>query len=330
MKPSSQALSLFQPSSFTAPLNPSAHRLAQQFCQHHRDPQKVMQVYLNTLAVSAVEFYLRCMGIETNRAASQSHDPLMHLALDVADLELPGKGRLECRPLLPDASVLTIPPEGWGNSPTQRLRQRIATIAVQFPPSLQEATLLGFAPAGCQEIALDQLRSLDDLLVYLDSIQPPAVSRVNLSQWLENLFETGWQSLAALTGVAQPRLAATFRNSAETAIRRAKLIDLGVHLGAEAVALLVAINPMEPAATELETEPMVEVWVQLHPTGETSHLPPNISLSLRSEQGETLQTVISRHQDNYIQLKRFRGTPGECFDIKVAFGETCTTESFVI
>ena len=320
MKPLSQALS-FQSSSFTAPLNPSAHRLAQRFCQHHRDPQKVMQVYLNTLAVSAVEFYLHCMGIKTNQAASQSHDPVMQLALDVADLELPGKGKLDCRPLLPDASMLTIPPEGW--------RNRVAAVAVQFPPSLQEATLLGFAPAGVQEIALDQLRSLDDLLVYLDAIQPLAASRVHLSRWLEDLFETGWQSLAGLTGVAQPRLAATFRNSAETAVQRAKLIDLGVHLGAESVALLVAINPMGPAATESE-EPMVEVWVQLHPTGETSYLPHNISLSLLSEQGETLQTVISRQQDNYVQLKRFRGTPGECFDIRVAFGETRTTESFVI
>lgn len=307
---------------FTIPLSASAHHLAQQFCHQQGSVQKVKQVYLNALAVSAVECYLQCMGIKTNRGASQSHDPIMQSALDVADLELPGKGKLECRPLLPNTPVLHIPPEVWSD--------RIAYIAVQLSPSLQEATLLGFAPTGCQEIAVDQLRSLDDLLIYLDSIQPPAVHRVNLSQWLENLFETGWQSLAGLTGVAQPRLAATFRNSAETAIRRAKLIDLGVHLGAESVALLVAINPIEPAAAELEAKPMVEVWVQLHPTGETSYLPPDISLSLRSDQSETLQAVISPHQDNYIQLKRFRGTPGECFDIRVAFGETCTTESFVI
>ncbi|MEM8808374.1 MAG: DUF1822 family protein, partial [Cyanobacteria bacterium P01_G01_bin.38] len=175
---------------------------------------------------------------------------------------------------------------------------------------------------------LDQLRSLDDLADYLNQIQPTSY-RVNLSNWLENLFETGWQSLTALTGLEQPRLAATFRNSAqlsETATRRAKLIDLGVQLGIESVALLVAIAPVESNDADYR----VEIWVQLHPTDETSYLPSNISLSLLSEGGETLQAVESRHQDNYIQLKRFRGIPGECFDIQIAFGETCTTEAFVI
>lgn len=311
---------------FTVPLSPSAHRLAQQFCAQHSSSQKAKQVYLNTLAVSAVEFYLHCMGVKTDWGVSQSYDPLAQSVLDAADLTLPEKGKLECRPLLPDTSVLLIPPEVWS--------ERIATVAVQLTPDLQKATLLGFAPAGCQEIGVEQLRLLDTLLDYLDLSQPSARPRVNLNQWLKNLFETGWQSLAALTGMAQPRLAATFRNSTETSIRRAKLIDLGVHLGAESVALLVAIAPLEPNApgqeAQSEQESGVEVWIQLHPTGETSYLPFTVSLSLLSETGEALQTVESRRQDNYIQLKRFRGTPGECFDIRVAFGETCATESFVI
>ncbi|MGB3293832.1 MAG: DUF1822 family protein [Phormidesmis sp.] len=315
---------------FMVPLSASAHRLAQQFCQQHSSPQKAKQVYLNTLAVSAVEFYLGCMDVETDWRASQSYDPIMQSMLDVADLALVGKGKLECRPLLPDTPVLTIPPEVRSDSPTERHCQRLAYLAVQLSSSLQEATLLGFAPAGCQRVAIDQLRSLDTLLDYLEPISAPTAGRVNLSQWLENLFETGWQSLSVLTGTAQPRLAATFRNSAETAIRRAKLIDLGVHLGAESVALLVAITPLTVEATETGTEPTVEIWVQIHPTGETRYLPSSLSLSLLSETGEALQTAESRHQDNYIQLKRFRGTLGECFDIKVAFGEICTTESFVI
>ena len=307
---------------FTVPLSASAHRLAQQFCQRHSSPQKAKQVYLNTLAVSAAEFYLGCMDVETDWRASQSYDPIMQSMLDVADLALVGRGKLECRPLLPDTPVLTIPPEVQSD--------RLAYLAVQLSSSLQEATLLGFAPAGRQAITIDQLRSLDTLLDYLEPISIPAAGRVNLSQWLENLFEAGWQSLSTLTGTTQPPLAATFRNSAETAIRRAKLIDLGVHLGAESVALLVAITPIAVEATEPGTEPTVEICVQIHPTGETRHLPPSLSLSLLSETGEALQTAESRHQDNYIQLKRFRGTPGECFDIKVAFGETYTTESFVI
>ena len=323
-----------------APLTPSAHRLAQQFCQQHKDPQKVKQVYLNTLAVSAVEFYLGCMGVKTNRSASQSYDPIMQLMLDVADLELPGRGKVECRPLLPDTSVLSVPPEAWSD--------RLATIAVRLSVSLKEATLLGFAPAGCREIAVDQLRSLDDLTEYLNPIQSPATDRINLSHWLENRFTAGWQSLTALTGLNQPRLASTFRSSApsselnEVETRRAKLIDLGVQLGFESVALLVAITPVKPEikpevkpeikpeTPASDAEPRVEIWAQIHPVGETDYLPPDLSLSMLSATGETLQAVKSRHQDNYIQLKRFRGIPGETFGIKVSFGDMCTTELFVI
>lgn len=310
---------------FTVPLSASAHRLARQFCHRHRHPQKGKQVYLNTLAVSAVEFYLRCMGVETDWPGSQSHDPIMQSTLDVADLALPGKGRLECRPQLPYMSVLSIPPEAW--------RDRLGYVVVQLPPSLQEANLLGFAPAGRQELVIDQLRSLDVLMEHLNRVQPPTSAQVHLSQWLDNLFEAGWQSLTALTGLDQPRLAMTFRNQAqldEGVIRRAKLIDLGVQLGYESVALLVAITPIEPDPTAPDPEPRVEIWVQIHPVGGTHFLPPNLHLSLLSETGEVIQATTSRHQDNYIQLKRFRGAPGECFDIRVAFGKTFTTEAFMI
>ncbi|NJM97140.1 MAG: DUF1822 family protein [Phormidesmis sp. RL_2_1] len=318
-----------------APLPPSAHRLAQRFCQQHKDSQKVKQVYLNTLAVSAVEFYLGCMGVETNRSSSQSCDPIVQTALDIADLDLLGRGKVECRPLLPETSVLRIPPEAWSD--------RIATIAVQLSPSLKAATLLGFAPSGCHEIAIDELRSLDDLTEYLNLTQPPVTARIHLSHWLENQFTAGWQSLTALTGLNQPRLASSFRNSvpssdlndlSELETRRAKLIDLGVQLGFESVALLVAITPLrpevQPETPASEAEPRIEIWVQIHPVGDADYLPPEINLSLLAATGETLQAVQSRHQDNYIQLKRFRGTPGEAFDLKISFGEMDTTESFVI
>jgi hypothetical protein len=48
-----------------------------------------------------------------------------------------------------------------------------------------------------------------------------------------------------------------------------------------------------------------------------------------SKLGETLQEVRSRSQDNYIQLKQFRGLAGECFNIQVAFGDASVTEKFV-
>jgi hypothetical protein len=39
---------------FTVPLSSSAHHLAEQFCRQQSNQKKAKQVYLNTLAVSAV------------------------------------------------------------------------------------------------------------------------------------------------------------------------------------------------------------------------------------------------------------------------------------
>lgn len=303
---------------FTVALSSSAHRLAEQFRRQQTNPQKAKQVYLNTLAVSAVKFYLRCLEIETDWEASQSWNPVMQALMDVADLNVLGLGKLECRPVLSEIQVVRIPPEVWSD--------RIGYVAVQLDQSLREATLLGFTKtAGNGELPLNQLRSLEDLLEHLSHIrQPvPVEIRVNLSQWFQNLFEAGWQSLEALLGSDQDNLALGLRSTPQLndSVKGTKLVDLGLQLGSQSVALLVTIAP--------EVDQKVGIVVQLHPTGE-DYLPPNVSLILRSESGVTLQEVQSRSQDNYIQLKRFRGLPGECFNIQVAFGDVSVTEIFVI
>src|SRR4028119_2345673 len=180
---------------FTVPLSSSAYHLAEQFCRQQSNQKKAKQVYLNTLAVSAVNFYLRCMGVETDWEASQSRNPVMLSILDVADLEIPNLGKLECRPVLPQDNVVHIPSEVWSD--------RIGYVAVQLDQSLRVATLLGFSEtAGSGSLPISQLRSLEDLLEHLRQIEQPESVKtlVNLSQWFENLFETGWQSLEALLG----------------------------------------------------------------------------------------------------------------------------------
>jgi hypothetical protein len=254
--------------------------------------------------------------------------------LDVADVEIPNLGKLECRPVLPQDKVIHIPPEVWSD--------RIGYVAVQLDQSLKQATLLGFSKtAGSGELAISQLRSLEDLLEHLRQIEQPeqALTRVNLSQWFENVFEASWQSLEALLGTNQENLAFSFRSASglsERQVKRAKLINLGLQLGSQSVALLVAlalakrdeVQPAEGIAPEADQK--VGILVQVHPVGEETYLPPSLRLSLLSEAGDILQEVQSRSQDNYIQLKRFRGNPGECFSIQVAFGDASMTETFEI
>lgn len=149
---------------FTVPLGVEAHLLAERFRRHQSNPQKGKQVYVNTLAVYAVNFYLRCMGIETNWEASDSYDPMMQSFMDVADLEVPHLGRLECRPVLPGTQVIEIPPEVCCD--------RIAYVVVQMTESLKEATLLGFTETAATEtLGLEQLRSLAEFPPYLHQLR---------------------------------------------------------------------------------------------------------------------------------------------------------------
>lgn len=308
------------------PLSLSAHRLAQQFCAHHAEPQKAKQVYLNTMAVSAVRFYLQCMAIETDWAASQSYDPMMQAMLNVADLVVEQRGILECRPVLLEDQSVWIPPEVWAD--------RIGFVAVRLNDSLRQAELLGFSAVAASTVPIVQLQPLKDLLPQLYAA--PA-ARLQLTDWLTGRLkpwaDAGWQVIESLSS---PSPALSFRSDTqmgEETTQRAKLIDLGVQIGNEPVALLVAIAPSMTAKSisgqALVPEP-VEILVQVHPTQGRLYLPADLSLRMLSETGALFQETRSRDYDNYIQLRQFRGVPGECFDIQLTFGNTSIVETFVI
>lgn len=81
------------------PITQSAQQIALQFASEQPNEPKALQVYLNTLAVCAVNNYLRIMDVPTDLTASDSWNPVLRLAADVADLWVIGLGRLECRPV---------------------------------------------------------------------------------------------------------------------------------------------------------------------------------------------------------------------------------------
>jgi Protein of unknown function (DUF1822) len=168
-----------QPLTFTVPLTSSAYRLAEQFQRQQTNPTQAKQVYLNTLAVYAVNFYLQCLDIETDWDKSDSWDTVMQTFMDIADLKVKNLGKLECRPILPDERVCYIPSEVWSN--------RIGCVAVQINESTREATLLGFTPFLGGEnppdfLPIADFKSLDNLInrlkegiAFLESRDPVAV-----------------------------------------------------------------------------------------------------------------------------------------------------------
>jgi hypothetical protein len=298
---------------FTVPLTLKAHQLAQQFHQQHSNLKKAKQVYLNTLAVQAVEFYLGCLGIETDLQASDSWNPALQTLANIADLKVKDLGKLECRPVLADAQICQVPPEVWSN--------RIGYVAVRLDRALTQATLLGFLPAvNKEEVPLSELRQLEDLPEYLSQLKQPA----KLSQWLNNVFETGWETLESLFEPPPTELAFRFRTRTTTpensafGVKRGKRLSLE-RLGEE-VALCVELKPV--ASSEMN------IAVEVYPTESQSYLPQDLQLMVLDENGEAVMQAQARSTKT-IQLK-FSGESGERFSVRVALGDVSVTEGFVV
>lgn len=292
---------------FTVPLALEAHSQAEQFRRYQSNPHKAKQVYLNTLTVYAVNIYLQCREFETDLEKSASWNPVMQTLMDVADLVVKNRGKLECRPVLPNMEFVGVPAEVWS--------ERIGYVAVQLHASLREATLLGFVPKATRsQLPLSQLRSLAELPGYLNQVSP----LVKLSQWFENVFAAGWQAVEALVSVETPlELAFSFRGTPE--VKRCKLIELG--MPSQSVAMIVGITQ--------ESEQEIDISVEVQPLQGQTYLPTNLQLAVVDEDGEAVINAHTSSENENMQLE-FRGESGERFQIQVTLGDVSVTENFVI
>jgi hypothetical protein len=103
-------------------------------------------------------------------------------------------------------------------------------------------------------------------------------------------------------------------------VRRNKVIDLGMQVAGEAVALAVAIVPKGE---------QIAVLLQVYPIENDAYLPADLQLMILDDAGQILKTVTARQADACIQLK-LSGAVGERFGVRVALGEVGLTESFVL
>jgi Protein of unknown function (DUF1822) len=310
---------------FTVKLAREAHQKAESATQRQLTQSRGKQAYLNALSAYAVDFYLRCMGFETNTAQCDREDPIVSTFLEVADIEVKQVGRLECRPVLPGDRTMRIPQELL-QQPKERevWSQRVGYIAVQLDAEFKEAKLLGFVKqATTEEIDLERLQSLDTLLQYASTLE----SSVKLSHWLDCIFESSWQTIEAV--FSPPQMA--FRcgenrlqlgNERATpdrdTIERIKVLNLpGLDTP---LALLVRLLSHDRSK--------MNIGVEVYPTGDLTHLPTDLKLAILDEEGDAVMQAEARTTKN-IQFK-FSGEAGEQFSVKVALGNTHLTESFLI
>ncbi|MBE9077568.1 DUF1822 family protein [Romeria aff. gracilis LEGE 07310] len=319
------------------PITEQARQIAQRFSEIQSTPEKAKQVQLNTLAVWVVNDYCQMMDIPTELDHSDSWNPVVQVMANVADLVLPEIGRLECRPVRSEAQTCFVPPEVWDC--------RVGYVVVEIDDALQSAQLIGFTPAvTTEELPIAKLLPLEDLLDHLytlrqasllpalDGLAAGAVeAAVNLSQWLNDTFETSWQAVESVLNPDRMAPAVSFRRVGidegttpeltPSRIRRAKLIDLAVQLGLRQVVLLVNLQP--------EASEQTYIGLQVHPAAGQPYLPSGLELAILEPSDAVFMQAQSRQADNYIQL-RFSGKPGERFRIRITLEDARYLEEFVI
>ncbi|MBW4666749.1 MAG: DUF1822 family protein [Cyanomargarita calcarea GSE-NOS-MK-12-04C] len=308
---------------FSGPISTTERQRAEQFCSQQATAEKEEQVRLNILSVSFVNSYLQYMGFETDLQASDSWDSVKHILMDVADLSLKKIGFLECRPVFGDTEFVYVPPEVQSN--------RIGYVVVQIDKSFREATLLGFVKEVASDLfPISQLQSVENLLEYLEELSQVKTQNfsltannnlVKLKQWLENIFEPGWQDIESIFGIQSVNPAWNMRSKADAFISRGKLINLGKVLSDRTVVLVVTL----PNDNEQEMDIIVEV----RPTSEQSYLPPNLQLMVLDFEGASVMEAETRSSNKNIQLQ-FSGHVKERFSVKLALGDVSVTEDFVI
>lgn len=309
------------------PITAQSRQIALQFAARQPNRQKAEQVLLNTLAVLAVNNYLNMLEITTDLSGSDSWNPVMQISSNVADLEITGIGKLECRPIKNSASSCHIPMEVWDLS--------IGYVVVQIDDSFKKATILGFThKVTTEELLISNLKPPEELIDCLHELTESTVDNalINLGQWFNNIVETGWETVENFLNPEQLSPAFGFRlgqvlestiteesQRPNIRVRKAKLINLGLELNERNVVLLVEISSEENGN--------ISVILQLHSNPNDIYLPEGLELRVLESSNEVFLQAQARSRDNYIQLQ-FSGQSEEVFTVEIILNDIKFSETF--
>ena len=352
---------------FTVPLTDANHQVAQQFYRHHDNPVWAKQVYLNTLTVQAVYFYLSCMGIEAQLDQSMSWEPTLQALINTADLCIPSLGRLECCAILPGMDVVPVS--------VQVMSDRVGYLAVRLDGELASAEILGFVPTLDAEviatgaIALNTLQPLETFPDYLAdvamTVAQPQPTITQLSQWLEpqtltssveawdDRLHTGWKRLAHLMDeLQQPNsLAYSFRQPNLQQTIALKASSLQALRGDESEKghpdpspqimmsnkfgkfITLGDRPEDTllflvGITAPSTHVERNITVEVYPLAMSPHLPQIMTLAVLDESGKAVLQAEGGHSEG-LEFQ-FSGEPGERFSVKVSTQDQSILEKFEI
>lgn len=184
-----------------------------------------------------------------------------------------------------------------------------------------EVTAVEWLGLISQELWLRQLGNARQ-----QSDRPPASSQIQLEQtqlgqWLQNLFEAGWQTLEEAFQ-RDAELAVNLRQQSttpESGLTRVKTIALDADLQTARLVLSVAAEP----------DGRRRIVIQLFPATGTPYLPADLQLSLKTVSDEVIQSVSTSSESHYLQLRPFKCAPGREFRLHIQISDRTITEAIV-
>ena len=315
----------------------SAKLAAKKFAERQITASKRRQVYLNTLAISVVNWYLQCLGWETDLENSYSWNLELQTLLDVADILVPGCGRIECLCVEGSTQKLAI---------SQDISEdTIACIVVNLSTQDRFAEILGFTKdTSTKAISLDSLTPIDNFPGYLASFTessnlPQTLSK--LSSWLTEACTGDWLAWDSLT---QQNPTMAFRTPASQAcdrrfeqetdletesettthhkkVKRVKVWQLETASQSHAVALIVELKET--------TDRTVDIAIEICPADNSRLLPSGMIIDIMDEQQEIMVHAYIQADSELVEFS-LSGQLGEIFSIRATLNATTVTESIKI
>jgi hypothetical protein len=321
--------------SVTLPITTEVKQIADILAAQQPNIDKARQVWLNALAVGVMKNYFEMMNVPTDLRTSDSQSPWLCMAADIADLVLPGLGKIECRPVKVGQDSCYVPIESWVD--------RIGYVAVILDEAASRATIEGFLPnVGVENVPLKSFQPIEMLLKHIEHLSQPSMV-VQLGQWLDETVQVGWQAVETLL---MPQLAYQFnarslrsepnrtvRSSEEVmhlppddldAVKQAKVIQFN---DADETSLMMKLA-LFPKAENDSSAPQ-RVIISINPFIDEGSLPEGVHLELLSSDGAVVKEKTAQPTDRSIGFD-INVDPGDLFDIRVSLDGAVVQERFVL
>jgi hypothetical protein len=322
--------------SVTLPITDEIKQIADTLAAQQPNLDKARQVWLNALAVGVMKNYFEMMNVPTDLRTSDSQNAWLCMAADIADLVLPGLGKIECRPVKAGQDSCYVPIESWVD--------RIGYVAVILDEAASRATIDGFLPnVGVENVPLKSFQPTEMLLKHIEYLSQPSVV-VQIGQWLDETVQVGWQAVETLLMPQQLAYQFNARSLPDDQNRRIRSPEQSTlppsdDLDAIKQAKVIHFNDADETSlmmklalfpkTENDSSASQRVIISINPFIDEMPLPEGVHLELLSSDGTVVEEKTAQSSDWSIGFD-INVDPGDRFDIRVSLDGAVVQEQFVL